>query len=113
MQTILRLAFWAAAAGAFLLAALPHPPIALASSDKMQHALAFVVLAALGVLAYPRLRILALLVGLAAFGAVIEIVQMIPQLHRDPEVIDWLADTAAAAVILGAVHLWRRRSRQG
>ena len=41
---------------------------------------------------------------LAAFGAAIELFQALPALHRDAEVLDWLADMAAAAVALGLVR---------
>ena len=45
---------------------------------------------------------------LSFVGALIEVVQSIPQLHRDCDIRDWIADTAAIAVmllILGAVRL--------
>jgi hypothetical protein len=47
---------------------------------------------------------------LSAFGAIIEVLQAIPALNRDSDPIDWLADTAAAALVLAGVR-WRR-SRQ-
>jgi hypothetical protein len=53
--------------------------------------------------------VLTLLVGLSAFGALIEFIQMIPALQRDGDVMDWIADTAAAAVILGGLNLLRGR----
>jgi hypothetical protein len=34
---------------------------------------------------------------------------MIPILHRDADVIDWIADTAAAALVLMLVPLIRRK----
>ena len=50
-----------------------------------------------------------LLVRLSLFGAFIEVVQAIPALQRDSDLLDWLADTAAVAVILLLVHRWRKR----
>ena len=50
-----------------------------------------------------------LLATLSLFGAVIEIVQSIPALHRDSDVLDWIADTAAVVVVLVLVRWWRRR----
>ena len=35
---------------------------------------------------------------LSAFGALIEVLQMIQVLHRDADVRDWIADTAAIVV---------------
>ncbi len=46
---------------------------------------------------------------LSLFGALIEVVQAIPALHRDSDVLDWLADTVAVVVVLLIVRWWRRR----
>ena len=106
----LRLAFWAAAAVAFVMALLPHPPqIPGNPSDKVQHMTAFATLGVLGCFAYPQLRRRRLIVGLSLFGALIEIAQEIPMLHRDSDPLDWLADTIACAVAVVAVRWWLRR----
>src|SRR3954452_23237759 len=85
--------FWAAAAFAFVMGIIPHPPeLPGAPSDKVQHIVAFATLALLGSRAYPRTAQARILVGLALFGALIEIIQAIPALHRDSDVVDWLAD---------------------
>jgi hypothetical protein len=105
-----RAAFWAAACFAFVMAVLPHPPqIPGEPNDKVQHIAAFATLALLGSFAYPRAALLRLLAGLSLFGAFIEVVQAIPELHRDSDVLDWLADTAAVAVVLLLVRWWRGR----
>ena len=107
----LRLLFWAAAIFAFVMAVLPHPPdIPGHPSDKIQHIVAFVTLALLGSWAYTATKPLKLLAALSLFGAVIEIVQMIPTLYRDADVIDWIADTVAVAVVLLLVRAMRRRT---
>jgi len=109
MIKLLRILFWSAGVFAFVMAVLPHPPqVPGAPTDKIQHVLAFTCLALLGSAAYPRLSPLRLIVGLSAFGALIEVVQMIPALHRDAEALDWMADTAATIAIVLAVYLWRR-----
>ncbi len=96
-----RALFWAAAAFAFVMAVLPHPPqIPGEPNDKVQHIVAFATLALLGSWAYASTRPVKLLAWLSLFGAAIEIVQLIPALHRDSDVLDWLADTAA--VLVGA-----------
>lgn len=110
MPRLLRFAFWAALLFTLIMASLPKPPaLPGAPSDKIQHILAFVVLAGLGSAAYPRLGALKLLLGLMAFGALIEIVQLIPGLNRQGDPVDWVADTVAAAVIVGLWSAARRR----
>ena len=105
-------AFWAAALFALVMALLPQPPqIPDQPSDKVLHMIAFAVLAALAAAAYPRARLLTLLLALSAFGVAIEGLQLIPALNRTSEVADWVADTVAAAAVLGLVHLWRQRRR--
>lgn len=115
MTRLLRLAFWAAAAFAFVMAVLPQPPRMPGDPpDKILHILAFAVLAALAAPAYARTRTVWLLAGLSAFGALIEIVQTVPRLHRDGDPVDWAADTASAGVVLLAVALvraWRGSAR--
>jgi VanZ family protein len=68
---------------------------------------AFFILGALAFLAFPNTKPVTLLLGLSVFGAVIEFVQMVPALQRDGDVMDWIADTAAAAIILAVLHLSR------
>jgi hypothetical protein len=103
-----RAIFWAAAAFAFVMAVLPHPPeVPGHPNDKVQHVAAFATLALLGSFAYPRTELTKLLIRLSLFGAAIEVVQAIPVLHRDSDVLDWLADSVAAAAILLIVRWWR------
>jgi hypothetical protein len=94
---------------AFVMALLPRPPqLPGAPSDKVQHVVAFAVLAALAAWAYPRARPIKVALGLSIFGALIEIAQTIPLLHRDGDPLDWLADTLAAGLVL-AIAAWIRR----
>lgn len=89
------------------MAVLPHPPIVPGDPpDKIQHIVAFLVLAALGHFAYPKLKKRKLLIGLMAFGALIEFAQMIPQIHRDSDALDWIADSAASLAVLAVIALW-------
>ncbi|HJP69741.1 MAG TPA: hypothetical protein VJ846_12640 [Sphingomicrobium sp.] len=102
--------FWAAAVFAFVMAVLPHPPsIPGNPNDKLQHILAFATLSLLGSFAFPATPLLILFLRLSLFGAFIEVVQAIPFLHRDSDVLDWLADTLAIIVVVIPVG-WRRRS---
>lgn len=102
--------FWGAAVVAFGVAIMPHPPeMPGAPNDKVQHILAFLLLTTLAVLAYPRASLVRIVVALSLFGALIEIVQAVPALNRDSDVLDWVADTAAAAVVAIVAWLWHRR----
>ena len=92
------------------MAVLPHPPrLPVEPNDKIQHMIAFATLALLGSFAYPQTALWKLLIRLSLFGAAIEAFQAIPALHRDSDVLDWIADTVAVAVVLLAIGWWRRR----
>ena len=105
-----RFLFWAALSFALVMALLPSPPrLPGAPGDKIQHMLAFAVLAALAVAAYPGISLVRIALRLAAFGALIELLQLIPGLNRDGQWLDWLADTGAVLIVLLGVTLLRRR----
>lgn len=70
--------------------------------DKLQHTVAFVTVTILAALAFPTLRPATLLLGMATFGGLIELLQLIPLVHRDADLADWLVDCAA---IVGAAPL--------
>jgi hypothetical protein len=106
--------FWAAATFAFVMAVVPHPPhVPGEPNDKIQHVIAFATLGALGAWAYARTSLLRIAVGLSLFGALIEVVQAIPMLHRDSDALDWLADTVACGAVLLAVRWLRGRGKSG
>lgn len=107
LRSLLRIGFWTAAAFAFVMAILPQPPT-LPTPDKVQHMLAFFTLAVLGSAAYPRISPAWFGGLLCAFGGLIELIQTIPALNRDGDLLDWMADILAAAVGLFVVHAWRR-----
>jgi hypothetical protein len=110
LPTLFPILFWAALAFAFTMAVLPHPPeVPGHPSDKVQHILAFTVLSVLGALAFPRAGLVSIGIRLSAFGAFIEIVQAIPMLHRDCDVMDWIADSAAIIVALLVMAVARKR----
>lgn len=102
-------AFWLAASFAVVMAVLPKPPrVALDRyGDKFEHIVAFATLSVLAVLAFrhtPRLRIVE---RLSFLGALIEVVQSIPALHRDCDIRDWIADTIAIVVVVALMNLVR------
>jgi len=107
-------AFWGALIFALVMALLPKPPhLPGDPSDKVQHILAFTVLTALAVAAFGRSAFAKIAGGLFAYGALIEILQSIPMLHRDASVWDWVADCAAVIVVLLIASLLpQRRDRR-
>ncbi len=109
--------FWLALCLTLVMALVPRPPVgALGVNDKVQHMAAFAVLSLLAWLAFPRQRRWVLFLTLAAIGGLIEILQMIPALHRDADVKDWIADYVAIAAVLGFCGglrwIWGRGGRQ-
>jgi VanZ family protein len=113
MARYLPAAFWTATAAIFAVAIMPHPPQPPGlPSDKVQHIIAFIFLAAFAAIAYPRISLLRIGILLSLFGALIEFAQMIPGLNRHAEVADWIADTVAAFATLALVGLVRRLRRR-
>ena len=109
--------FLAALLFTLVMAWLPHPPSVPGNpNDKIQHIAAFACLSLLGATACPAFPLARLGERLSFLGAIIEVVQAIPALHRDCDIRDWIADTLAVIVVLsvfGAVrHSRLARSRQ-
>jgi VanZ family protein len=101
--------FWGALAFTLVMALLPKPPhLPGDPSDKVQHLVAFAVLAAIASSAYARTGLIRVGAGLLVFGALIELLQAIPSLHRDSSLIDWIADCAAVTIVLLIVKAKRR-----
>ena len=106
------LAFWAAAVFAFVMAVLPGGPEApFTVSDKVMHASAFFVLAGLAAFAFRRTALWKIALGLAAFGAGIEIVQGMSFVHRDMSLLDLVADVVGISLSLPFFALVLRRWR--
>jgi len=97
------------------MAILPKPPETPIDQygDKFAHVAAFATLAVLAMLAYGREARWRILERLSFFGAMIEVVQSIPMLHRDCDARDWLADTAVVLVVIVVLSfvLPRRENR--
>lgn len=106
---LLRGGFAIALVAVFVLALLPPPPVpeVMNSQDKAGHFIAFVGLGLLGLAAWPR-HARAVAVALLAYGALIEVAQMLTTL-RHAELLDLLADATgiATAIVLRAL---RRRA---
>lgn len=107
-RLIWRLILLAALVFAVTMALLPHPPKVPIDSDKYQHMLAFGTLTILSVLAFQQTPLLRIGERLSFLGAMIEVVQSIPVLHRDCDIMDWVADTAVIIGMLVVVAISRR-----
>lgn len=105
-----RVLFWLALLGAVGLALMPHPPQLPTDrlGDKFNHMLAFATLAALAALGWPRAERLRVVERLSFLGALIEVMQAMPALHRDCDIRDWAADTVA---IVAVTALFALRAR--
>lgn len=91
--------FWMTVTVVYVLATIPIPVEAtLGAGDKANHIAAFLTLTMLGRAAYPVQPRWKLALGLVLFGALIELTQAIPVLHRDANLGDWVADSIAVAV---------------
>jgi len=108
LDRLLKLLFWAALVFAYVAAVMPPADAPIFSrSDKVEHMVAFLTLSLLAGLGWRRLGLLWIGVLLAAFGAFIEFSQMIPALHRDADISDWIADGVAIMVGLLVASLAR------
>lgn len=107
MPTLLRVTFWSAAIFAFLMAVVPESPdLPGVEGDKLNHMIAFFTLTLLGYYSYPRLPRARLMLALCAFGGVIELVQLVPALHRESTLTDWGTDILASLAALACTQMF-------
>jgi VanZ family protein len=106
---LFRALFWMAMLAICWLAVTPVEPAVFEEIwDKWQHLAAFAALALLATLAWPQSRLTQLVERFALFGAMIELVQSIPALHRSCDILDWITDMIGTCVMLGLVALVRQ-----
>ncbi|HXH14590.1 MAG TPA: hypothetical protein VNJ10_00485 [Sphingomonas sp.] len=107
---LLRIALIGAVVFAVTMALLPKPPHMPIDQfgDKFGHMLAFATMALLAALSFPTARLFRIGERLSFLGAMIEVLQAIPSLHRDCDIYDWIADTLAITVVLLIVWSVRR-----
>jgi hypothetical protein len=109
-----RLVFFAALVFTFYSAVAPAAHVLrLTPWDKATHFIAFYVLTGLAVAAFPKRNVLLIAVLLSGFGALIEVVQGLPQVRRDRDFWDWVADSIAitSAMLPMALSWWRAQAR--
>lgn len=101
IRSLARLLFVWAMLLAFTLAMLPGDP-GVSSNDKGNHALAFSTLGFLARLGWPRGPLWKQALALIGFGALIEVCQAIPFVHRDASWGDLAADAIFTVAGLAA-----------
>ncbi|ARS27166.1 hypothetical protein KC8_07665 [Sphingomonas sp. KC8] len=108
IDRILKPLFWAALIFAYVAAIVPAADAPrIASSDKVEHMIAFFTLALLAALAWRGVAVWRAGLMLAGFGALIEVTQAIPILRRDASAADFLAD--CGAILVGLAFGWLLR----
>jgi hypothetical protein len=103
-------AFFAALLFTFYSAVIPPShALQLVPWDKAEHFIAFYALTGLAAAAFPRANLLLIAALLSGFGALIELVQGTPLVHRDMDFWDWVADSLAITAALAPMLLvwWR------
>jgi VanZ family protein len=108
---LLRIGYWLVVAGVFILAVAPLPQAGPPGSDKVDHFAAFFVLTMGAAVLYVRRPLWLIGALLLAYGGLIEIVQGLPLVGRDSDVLDWLTDAAGIAIAALAAALWGLRAR--
>ena len=93
--------------GAFAPAKAMHPH--LFPWDKAEHFSAFFALTACALAAMPKVKIVWIAIALSACGALVELIQGLPFVHRDMDVKDWVADSVAILAVVGVVIAARAR----
>ena len=109
MQGVWRALLLAATVFAVTMALLPHPPNIAEVGDKYQHMAAFGTLTMLYAAGYPRTPLPQIGERLSFLGALVEVFQSIPALHRYCDVMDWIADTFIILVVLAIIAVARGR----
>lgn len=95
-RALFAFSFFVALVFAVTMAMLPHPPHILGNMwDKSQHMIAFATLTFLACFGFPHVTLFRIAERLSFIGALIEVVQSYPPLHRDCDIFDWVADTVA------------------
>ncbi|WP_353230273.1 hypothetical protein [Novosphingobium sp.] len=107
--TVFSALFWLTLALALTMALLQHPPALPIDwlGDKFAHMLAFATLTVLAKFAFPGTPAWRIAERLSFLGALIEVAQSIPALHRDCDIRDWIADTLAIVAVTLLLRWWR------
>jgi hypothetical protein len=108
-----RLLFFLALAFTLFMTLQPEPPhlIFEVLGDKAEHGIAFGGMALLARLGFRKAPDWLIFERLSFIGALIEVIQAIPSVHRDCDWKDWVADSIGVAVSLWLIARLRLRER--
>ena len=104
----MRVLFWVALVLCVIFTLLPIE-IRTGVNDKTEHMVAFGTLAGLAAFGFPAELRWRVAERLSFVGAMIELVQGIPALHRHSDIGDWIADTVAILVVMAVAALLQPR----
>jgi VanZ family protein len=107
MPKLARPVFYAAVVATLFLALGPSSLSPVVINDKVEHFVGFLLLMTLGIYAFGTHRMLRLALALAGFGAAIELLQMLPIVGRDGEVLDFVADSLGVLTAMAIVSALR------
>ena len=110
---LVRLGYWMVVVLVFVLSVAPFPPGTVETSDKLNHFAAFYVLELGAITLFPRRPLWFAAVLLVGYGALIELVQGLPLVGRDRDMLDWLTDIAAVICAVAPLTLSRLRRWAG
>jgi hypothetical protein len=109
VAAVSRAGFWAACVLVLFGTLADSDPTGGRFWDKGLHFTAFYVLATLGAVAYPAIRLRWVGLGLLLFGLAIEALQKLPFVHRDGSWGDFFADALGVGFALAPIALDRLR----
>jgi len=111
-QRVMTYLFWTALAvtSVLLLIELAPSKGGYPHTDKIIHLLIFLVLSTLGYLAFPKQRTIVIL-GLAFYGAIAEVLQHLLTVTRKASLMDWAADIAGILLCCLVFYLLKKTSK--
>ena len=90
------------------LAMVPTPPAVTGlETDPAKHAAGIFVIMALAGLAFPRSRVVYLLLTVAIGSGALEYIQGQPPFTRNPDAADWAAGMVGAIAAAALIAMWR------
>jgi hypothetical protein len=79
--------------------------------DKADHFASFFAIMTAAAVAFPRVRLIWIALVVSAAGGAIELIQGLPNVERDRDVWDWVAENAAIGAVVGLIIAAELRRR--
>ena len=115
IRLMFRVCFWLLLIFAVVMLLLPHPPKTVFDrlGDKVEHMMAFGGLAGFGSFGFAQSNRWRVAERLSLLGALTEVIQSIPALHRSCDIFDWMADSSAIVLATAIASLILARAKPG